>query len=65
MVMASKTNAPLAPTEVLSKARRRSYTTAYKLDLLRRARRARMCDRSQGAERAILDAARPGTIVRS
>jgi hypothetical protein len=37
MVMTSKNSPPPASTEVLSKARRRSYTTAYKLDLLRRA----------------------------
>lgn len=37
MVMASKTNIPPVPTEVVPKARRRSFTASYKLDLLRRA----------------------------
>ena len=36
IVMTSK-NSPPPATEVLSKARRRSYTSAYKLELLRRA----------------------------
>lgn len=42
MAMTSKTSeTALASTEVEAKARRRSFTTAYKLDVLRRADRCR------------------------